>query len=236
LLQYQHEIAHKDRQIEELRTTVMNKDNELVSFRNNLSATGGLSRRRGVSTGAFIALLLLTIAFGALAAYSLLKDEPTQPFSSRTLTQTDTSTGSSYEEPISGNATLTDIVQAPVDATPEPVADTATTTPETTTPPQTQEPQQTTGETNNQQQTDTASANPPVTNSVARYTVASDKAYFHNEPDESTRRAAYMIPSNEVVLQPLQERNGFIYVVFTNSSGQTSKGWLRKEDLKLIEE
>jgi serine/threonine-protein kinase len=69
-----------------------------------------------------------------------------------------------------------------------------------------------------------------------KYTIAAERAYFHNDPDENTRRAAYMIPSGEVALKPLEERNGFVYIIFTNTDGQTSKGWLRKQDLKLVAE
>lgn len=71
----------------------------------------------------------------------------------------------------------------------------------------------------------------PVQRSViGQYKVLSDRAYFHNEPDGSTRRNAYLLPSNETI-DVLEERNGFLYTEFTNSRGQTSKGWLRKEDL-----
>ena len=62
-----------------------------------------------------------------------------------------------------------------------------------------------------------------------------ERAYFHNEPDAATRRSAYMIPSEEVITA-LDDRNGFLYTEFTNNRGQTSKGWLRKEDLMTVEE
>ena len=66
-----------------------------------------------------------------------------------------------------------------------------------------------------------------------KYTVIL-KAYFHNAPDESTRRAAFINKWNNAVLTPLDDKNGFIYIVYTNEAGQTSKGWLRKQDLKLL--
>ena len=58
------------------------------------------------------------------------------------------------------------------------------------------------------------------------------KAYFHDEPREDTRRKAFIIHWNNAVLTPLEEKAGFVYIVFTNHLGQTSKGWLRKKDLK----
>jgi hypothetical protein len=69
---------------------------------------------------------------------------------------------------------------------------------------------------------------------VGKFKVAG-KAYFHNQPDEGTRRAAFIIHWNNAVLQPTAESNGFVYVVFTNHLGQTSRGWLRKKDLIPVE-
>lgn len=68
-----------------------------------------------------------------------------------------------------------------------------------------------------------------------RYKVTS-VAHFHDEPDQSTRRKAFINHWNNsyATLNPLEERNGFIYVVFTNHEGQTSYGWLRKKDLRAI--
>jgi serine/threonine-protein kinase len=63
-----------------------------------------------------------------------------------------------------------------------------------------------------------------------RYKVKS-KAYFYNLPDEDTRRRAFIIHWNNAILSPLEDKNGFIYIVFTNHLGQTSRGWLRKKDL-----
>ncbi len=68
-----------------------------------------------------------------------------------------------------------------------------------------------------------------------KYKVKS-KAYFHNKPDESTRRNAFINNWNNAELTALNEQNGFIYVTFTNQLGQTSKGWLLKSDLERVEE
>lgn len=66
------------------------------------------------------------------------------------------------------------------------------------------------------------------------YKVAATRAYFHNEPDESTRRSAF-IPVN-ASLTGTDEKNGFVYTEFTNSKGQVSKGWLKRTDLITLEE
>lgn len=65
---------------------------------------------------------------------------------------------------------------------------------------------------------------------IGEYKVVAGRAYFHNEPDEATRRGAYMVPSHDII-KALEEQNGFIYAEFTNNRGQTSKGWLLKSDL-----
>jgi len=70
---------------------------------------------------------------------------------------------------------------------------------------------------------------------IGQYKVVAPRAYFHNDPDPATRRSAYMIPSNDIV-SVLEEKNGFFYTEFTNNKGQTSKGWLRSEDLLTLEE
>ena len=57
------------------------------------------------------------------------------------------------------------------------------------------------------------------------------RAYFHNQPDESTRRNAFIVHWNNAVLHPREEQNDFVYIVFTNHEGQTTRGWLRKKDL-----
>ncbi len=78
--------------------------------------------------------------------------------------------------------------------------------------------------------------NKPVRrNVVGQYKVISDRAYFHNEPNAATRRGAYMVPSTDII-NALDDKGGFIYTEFTNSNGQTSKGWLKKEDLLTLEE
>lgn len=70
---------------------------------------------------------------------------------------------------------------------------------------------------------------------IGEFKVVADRAYFHNQPDEATRRSAYMVPSEDVI-KALEEQAGFIYAEFTNSRGQTSKGWLKKADVMPLAE
>src|SRR5215204_4989690 len=69
---------------------------------------------------------------------------------------------------------------------------------------------------------------------IGQYKVLASRAYFHNSPDKATRRVSYLIPSNDVITA-LDEKSGFLYTEFTNSRGQTSKGWIRKQDLISLE-
>lgn len=65
-----------------------------------------------------------------------------------------------------------------------------------------------------------------------KYTVVSDKAYFYLSPDTTKRREFYINNLVDAVLTPEKEKNGFVYVVYTNKLGQSTRGWLNKKDLK----
>ncbi|HEY0771635.1 MAG TPA: hypothetical protein VGD31_15020, partial [Sphingobacteriaceae bacterium] len=76
-------------------------------------------------------------------------------------------------------------------------------------------------------------AQPPVTR-AKKYTLAVSKAYFYDQPEGSSRRNTFLVFSNNAELTALEDRNGFIYVVFFNTQGEITKGWLRKRDLRRI--
>lgn len=57
------------------------------------------------------------------------------------------------------------------------------------------------------------------------------KIYFYNQPDELTKRKAYISTQENVFVQRVEK--GFGYVEFTNSNGQISYGWLRMDFLIL---
>ena len=66
-----------------------------------------------------------------------------------------------------------------------------------------------------------------------QYMVVS-KAYFYNAPDEATKRNIYVEPSNNAIVNAEEEQGDFVFVSFTNTKGQPSKGWLRKKDLQQV--
>jgi serine/threonine-protein kinase len=69
---------------------------------------------------------------------------------------------------------------------------------------------------------------------IGQYKVKADRTYFHNEPDETTRRNAFVL--RNAAITAYEEGNGFVYTEFTNSRGQTSKGWLKLSDLMTLAE
>ncbi len=76
---------------------------------------------------------------------------------------------------------------------------------------------------------------PDSTSEVStKYTVV-NKAWFHYEPDPSKLKPVYLPPRKDVILSPTEEENGFIYVVYINSRGEATHGWLNKKDLRPVE-
>jgi serine/threonine-protein kinase len=69
---------------------------------------------------------------------------------------------------------------------------------------------------------------------IGEYRVNAGRTYFHNEPDASTRRNAFLSKGDPITAY--DDQSGFVYTEFTNSRRQTSKGWLRKSDLLTAEE
>ena len=61
------------------------------------------------------------------------------------------------------------------------------------------------------------------------YKVLAAKTYFHDSPNPSTRRPAFVLSGSSIVGK--DEQNGFVYTEYTNNKGQQSKGWLSKQDL-----
>jgi serine/threonine protein kinase len=82
-----------------------------------------------------------------------------------------------------------------------------------------------------------ARVQPAETSPVAKYAqyqLSAPRAYFHNLPDEDTRRVAYIINSDDTITA-LKESGDFIYAEYYNSKKQLSKGWLRKKDLVALD-
>ncbi len=70
--------------------------------------------------------------------------------------------------------------------------------------------------------------------SSKKYTVI-NKTWFHFGPDQGKIKPVFLNPRKDVVLTPQAEENGFVYVVYVNSKGQSTRGWLNKKDLEPVE-
>ena len=83
--------------------------------------------------------------------------------------------------------------------------------------------------------TNSTSENANTTNTDStKYTVI-NKAWFHYEPDSTKLKPVFLNPRQDVVLTPKDEKNGFVYVIYVNSKGQATHGWLDKKDLAAVE-
>jgi hypothetical protein len=71
--------------------------------------------------------------------------------------------------------------------------------------------------------------------STGKYRVKT-KTFFYNNPDETSKRSTYLLPYKDSygVINALDDKNSFIYIVYVNHAGRTSKGWIRKTDLEQI--
>jgi serine/threonine-protein kinase len=69
---------------------------------------------------------------------------------------------------------------------------------------------------------------------IARYRVTS-KANFYNDANENALRNTFISSGNDKIVGALEDKNGFIYVEYTNDLGYTSRGWLSKKDLTKLQ-
>jgi len=72
-----------------------------------------------------------------------------------------------------------------------------------------------------------------VSKATKTATITSDQAFFYNQPNESTKRKAYMIKGQAVNYDKV---NGdFFYGFFINTQGNKTEGWMLKSDVDNIE-
>jgi len=69
---------------------------------------------------------------------------------------------------------------------------------------------------------------------ATKYTVV-NKAWFHYQPDSTKKKSVFLEPRKDLILTPKDEKNGFVYVVYINSKGAATHGWLDKKDLEAVE-
>ena len=67
-----------------------------------------------------------------------------------------------------------------------------------------------------------------------KYTVV-NKAWFHYEPDSNKIKPLFLMPRKDLVVTSRKEERGFVYVIYINSKGESTHGWLDKNDLLPVE-
>jgi serine/threonine protein kinase len=222
---------------DQLQQLLLKKEKELTALTVKMhsgevatGATGSAFSQRTFSRTSFYSVLVMAVLLGSLAAYGLFfRNNGSRTLSTETEQLGDTSVhaaDSTISERALNNtrqkSKKKDSAAVKTDtSTIEPPAEKAT---QTTTPARVVDSML--RERNENTDSDTSSNK--VENE--KYKVRT-VAYFHNKPDESTRRNAFINHWNNAVLKPRDEKNGFIYIVYTNDEGQTSKGWLNKKDL-----
>lgn len=70
---------------------------------------------------------------------------------------------------------------------------------------------------------------------VRQYVLAGAYTHFYERPTERSRRRAFVnVLRRKVVITPLAERNGFVYVVYVTRKGQRINGWISKRTLRPV--
>jgi len=67
-----------------------------------------------------------------------------------------------------------------------------------------------------------------------KYYINVQRAYLYDQPDLKTKGYFYMVPSNNITLFSMDEKNGFVLVEFTSSQGINLRGWVKVSDLVKI--
>jgi serine/threonine-protein kinase len=235
LISYQNAANEREAQYIALQRALAQKETELAAAQTNKPVYNQVQNRdKGVSKAAFFALLILTAGISAFAAYSLFFKNPKKEkdrISSGYQTRVDSSLSKNTAENIEvrNNDLQRDTPKAimPQPKQREAVRDTTTYT-------ENEQIQNEKKEEEPKKDTLPPLKEPEEERDLGQYRVVAAKAYFHNQPDESTRRRANINPWNNATLTALDEENGFIYIIYTNAQGQTSRGWLRKRDLKPV--
>lgn len=236
VLQYKQQLQVKEGQLDELKAIVNNKVKEAIALKESPATLASTAGKKGISPTAFIILLILTTGLAIFSAYSYFNKNTQR---SPTLTTNDTqkedvnvsppfTNGSSKEEEKKEDRP----VKKENKNTPPQENDSTNNSSGNTNQDSYQQPKE---NSENADQQNKPQEPEKQTKPTHQYMVIS-KAYFYNSPDESTRRNAFVIPSNSAILTALDEQNDFIYVVFTNQLGQTSKGWISKASLQPVNE
>lgn len=240
-------VAAKDDELEELRAIVARQERQIEDLQESVPMAGAgdfnYGRKKRVSRSVFNAMLVALVLLGGLAVYGLFFNKAVVggTRADRTLPGADSSVISNNADnsQISENISSAKDVQRYAEQRKQQIVDSISKKVAQKKEQQTarlnqdsvrQEAEKASAEEKKAEEENSDNGDEEESKTVVRYKVR-NKAYFHDEPDADTRRNAFVIHWNNAVLRPQDDKNGFIYVVFTNHLGQTSKGWLSKDDL-----
>ncbi|HVK97402.1 MAG TPA: serine/threonine-protein kinase [Flavisolibacter sp.] len=232
---YEKLINQKDQEIANLRRQLEEKEILATPLYNSTDVSSLAPARRTVPRASFITVSVLAALFGAFAFYSIFFNNQ-----SKGVRATDLTIDSLMQE--ESNLASNNLISGDNNDEEEPLTakqqqkKTADSLKQVSIQKQKAEEDAGLSDTTTaREQTPAKESNTENKESGSKYKVRS-KAFFHDEPDASTKREAFIVHWNNAVLTPIEEENGFIYVVFTNHLGQTSKGWLQKKDLIAVKD
>jgi serine/threonine-protein kinase len=212
VVRYQQELESTEREIAQLRGQVRNIEDK-AALKEQIPHQLPSASKKVVSYSSFLVLSLFAVALAVFSGFSLFrnnKQETTE--SSTSTTAKDTSVKNvARQRPVQQKQ-----VKAKTETDAKPVAK----KPLIKAPDQTDE----------QQDVSRENTKSSAENRDGKYVVKSI-AYFYDQPAEGTQRKAFINHWNNALLNPIDEKDGFIYIIFRNQRGQVSKGWLRKKDL-----
>ena len=220
--------VEKEREIASLKNILSQKEQEIIALKSTSGSNTPVDKKSvNISKPAFFGLLLLLLGLGAFATYSLIaKNESVNA----NFDSSPDSLALSNEDSIKNEAKESDNKQIYTETKKQIDSIIASD--------KIKNEEEVIGENNPPDSTDNSvqtSDNDAEDNDVGKvFSLAVSKTYFHNDPDASTQRKAFINHWNNARLTALDDRNGFIYISYKNDDGQVTKGWLRKSDLIVI--
>lgn len=231
IISYKEQLSKREKELSELRATLKSREDELQrDDKAQQYSTQSSAQNKGVSRTAFLALLLLTIGLAAFSAFSFFTNNSSKQQSdvdstnSHSITNTERPANKDTRKSISPRKKdsllqvkhVADSIKR-ANKKRQIVVDSIQ------------------NSTDDNQNINSAGDNttqriPENTSGASGQYKVISKAYFYTEPDENTKREAFINKWNGTVTAT-DDMNGFIYVVYTNEKGQTSRGWLLKKDL-----
>jgi serine/threonine-protein kinase len=228
ILQDQKRAAEKDQQIRMLQENLNRKEEELKNLRSsNIHNSTADRSSMSISRPLFYTLILLIAGLSAFAGYQALSDKQSNQ-ESLVATPVDTSSTMDVEDKPAEEPKRVLVKKPTVEQ-----QDSIDQAQEDLNNPEVIPAADETTQDNNQQEPESQTSRSEI---GKVFGLAVPETYFHNKPDAGTKRKAFINHWNNARLTALNDINGFIYVVYTNEEGETSKGWLNKKDLVVIGE